>query len=107
MRTESGSSRPAMSTSVRAGLTAHSRVGLLLVVGLTALGLGTAQGAQKRTRAPSPPASPSILDLQTKVKATASKFIPSVVNIASTVVVRDQAFSDEGLPFGLIPELPP
>jgi serine protease Do len=29
------------------------------------------------------------------------------VNIASTVVVRDQAFTDEGLPFGLIPEAPP
>ncbi|MGH7251952.1 MAG: Do family serine endopeptidase [Nitrospiraceae bacterium] len=89
--------------SISARLTAHSRIGLPLCVALTALGLGAAEGAQKHARVPSP----SLLDLQAQVKATATKTIPSVVNIASTVVVRDQAFSDEGLPFGLIPELPP
>ncbi len=47
------------------------------------------------------------LDLQAQVKATAAKVIPAVVSIASTVVVRDQAFSDEGLPFGLFREPPP
>ena len=93
-----------MSIRVSERLTAHRKIGLPLFVALTALGLGAAEGAQKRAHVPSP--SPSLLDLQAQVKATASKTIPSVVNIASTVVVRDQAFSDEGLPFGLIPELP-
>ena len=41
-------------------------------------------------------------DLQNQVKATAIKVIPAVVSIASTVMVRDQAFSDETLPFGLL-----
>jgi serine protease Do len=40
------------------------------------------------------------------VKSTAAKVIPAVVSIASTVMVRDQAFSDEGLPFGLFKEPP-
>lgn len=46
-------------------------------------------------------------DLQNQVKATAIKVIPAVVSIASTVMVRDQAFSDETLPFGLFKEPPP
>lgn len=45
-------------------------------------------------------------DLQSQVKATALKVIPAVVSIASTVMVRDQAFSDETLPFGLFKEPP-
>jgi serine protease Do len=45
-------------------------------------------------------------DLQSQVKATANKVIPAVVSIASTVMVRDQAFSDEALPFGLFKEPP-
>ncbi|HKT33344.1 MAG TPA: Do family serine endopeptidase [Nitrospira sp.] len=45
-------------------------------------------------------------DLQSQVKSTATKVIPAVVSIASTVVVRDQAFSDETLPFGLFKEPP-
>lgn len=45
-------------------------------------------------------------DLQSQVKATATKVIPAVVSIASTVMVRDQAFSDEALPFGLFKEPP-
>jgi len=45
-------------------------------------------------------------DLQSQVKATATKVIPAVVSIASTVMVRDQAFSDETLPFGLFKEPP-
>src|SRR2546426_11432438 len=101
MRTASGSARRAMRWA------AHKQIGLPLFVAVTALGLGAAEGAQKHARVPSPSASPSLLDLQAQVKATATKTIPSVVNIASTVVVREQAFSDEGLPFGLIPELPP
>lgn len=45
-------------------------------------------------------------DLQSQVKATAIKVIPAVVSIASIVMVRDQAFSDETLPFGLFKEPP-
>jgi serine protease Do len=45
-------------------------------------------------------------DLQGQVKSTASKVIPAVVSIASTVMVRDQAFSDEALPFGMFKEPP-
>jgi serine protease Do len=46
-------------------------------------------------------------DLQVQVKGTAAKVIPAVVNIATTVLVRDQLFNDMGLPFGLFPEGPP
>ena len=45
-------------------------------------------------------------DLQNQVKATAHKVIPAVVSIASTVMVRDQTYSDEALPFGLFREPP-
>jgi len=45
-------------------------------------------------------------DLQSQVKTTANKVIPVVVSIASTVIVRDQAFSDDALPFGLFKEPP-
>lgn len=45
-------------------------------------------------------------DLQSQVKTTASKVIPAVVSIASTVMVRDQAFSDDALPFGLFKDPP-
>ncbi len=43
-------------------------------------------------------------DLQRQVKSTANRVIPAVVSIASTVMVRDQAFGDEALPFGLFKE---
>ena len=46
-------------------------------------------------------------DLQGQIKNTASKVTPAVVNIASTVIVRDQLFSDEGLPFGLFSQPAP
>ena len=45
-------------------------------------------------------------DLQSQVKTTATKVIPAVVSISSTVMVRDQAFSDETLPFGLFKDAP-
>ena len=45
-------------------------------------------------------------ELQAQIKGTAAKVIPAVVSIASTVMVRDQAFSDEALPFGLFKEPP-
>jgi len=46
-------------------------------------------------------------ELQAQVKATATKVIPAVVSIASTVMVRDQGLSDEALPFGLFRDAPP
>lgn len=46
-------------------------------------------------------------DLQAQVRSTAAKVIPAVVSIASTVVVHDQAFSEEGLPFGMFKDMPP
>ena len=46
-------------------------------------------------------------DLQAQVRSTAVKVIPAVVSIASTVMVQDQAFSDEGLPFGMFKDIPP
>jgi serine protease Do len=45
-------------------------------------------------------------DLQQQIKDTAAKVIPAVVSIASTVMVKDQAFSDESLPFGLFKDPP-
>jgi serine protease Do len=69
-----------------------------LLVGLVAPGLGLA-GTQQIPIATGH-------DLQAQVKATANKVIPAVVSIASTVMVRDQSFSDEALPFGLFKEPP-
>jgi len=45
-------------------------------------------------------------ELQSQVKAAANKVLPAVVSIASTVMVRDQTFSDEALPFGLFKDPP-
>jgi serine protease Do len=45
-------------------------------------------------------------ELQAQIKGAATKVIPAVVSIASTVMVRDQAFSDEALPFGLFKDAP-
>ena len=45
-------------------------------------------------------------ELQAQIKGDATKVIPAVVSIASTVMVRDQAFSDEALPFGLFKDAP-
>jgi len=47
------------------------------------------------------------LDLQAQIKATATKVIPGVVNISSTVIVRDQTPFDEGPLFGTLPQGPP
>jgi serine protease Do len=59
----------------------------------------------------SSPARPALVgtgvDLQAQVRTTAAKVIPAVVSIASTVVVHDQAFTDEGLPFGMFKDVPP
>ncbi|MFM8551013.1 MAG: trypsin-like peptidase domain-containing protein, partial [Nitrospiraceae bacterium] len=53
------------------------------------------------------PAKPAASDLQAQIRGAAAQVKPAIVNIAATVLVRDQALSDEGLPFGLFPEGPP
>jgi serine protease Do len=75
---------------------------LAAVLWTLSAGLAPVQGA-----AADRPPSPSVADLQARVKATAAKVLPAVVNIASTVVVRDQPFGDEGLPFGLFQDQAP
>ena len=41
------------------------------------------------------------------MRATAAGVLPAVVSIASTVIRHDQAFSDEGLPFRDVWDVPP
>ncbi|MFO0774686.1 MAG: Do family serine endopeptidase [Nitrospiraceae bacterium] len=45
-------------------------------------------------------------DLQQQIKSTAAKVIPAVVSIAATVMLPDQALSDESLPFGSFRDAP-
>ena len=74
----------------------RSKVTLRVVIGLclwASMGSGTALAGSRVI----PVAGGG--ELQAQVKATATKVIPAVVSIASTVMVRDQAFSDEALPF--------
>jgi serine protease Do len=71
----------------------HVIVGL---TGLVALWSGGVAISAEKQAGHTPPS-----DLQLQIKHTASKVTPAVVNIASTVVVRDPMFGDEGLPFGL------
>jgi serine protease Do len=76
---------------------------LRIVIGLCVWGLivgGTAQAGSRVI----PVAGGG--ELQAQVKATATKVTPAVVSIGSTVMVRDQAFSDEALPFGLFKDVP-
>jgi serine protease Do len=75
----------------------------LLLFACGILGLASSGEAEQPALTPHPSSS----DLQAQVKSAAARVSPAVVNIASTVVVREQAFSDEGLPFGLLQELPP
>ncbi|MDE3119137.1 MAG: Do family serine endopeptidase [Nitrospirota bacterium] len=85
--------------------TTISPASLLLAGLLAGLVLGRADGALAAKRdVPTPPAQ---ADLQAQIRGAASKVKPAIVNIAATVLVRDQALSDEGLPFGLFPEGPP
>lgn len=44
--------------------------------------------------------------LQIHIRTAAAKVTPAVVNIATTVAVREPGFSEEGLTFGLFPEPP-
>ena len=74
---------------------------LCAALGLGMLAVGTASGLDKTASVSSPS------DLQSQIKATAARVLPAVVNISSTMLVRDQTLSDEGLPFGMLQELPP
>ncbi len=73
-------------------------VGLAGLFGLALLWEGGPAMAAER------PSSSVLSDLQGQIKSTALKVTPAVVNIASTVVVRDPLFGDDGLPFGLYPQ---
>lgn len=75
-------------------------VAALLLVMLLGPALVSSHAGTKR-----PAASPQAArDLQTLIKATAAKVIPAVVTIASTVVIREPGYLEEGLPFGLFPD---
>ena len=84
--------------SVRAGL-------LAALLGVCSSGHEAAAGTAPLRARPMPVN--TIGDLQTQVRTTAAKVIPAVVSIASTVMVHDQTFSDEGLPFGMFKDVPP
>jgi serine protease Do len=85
-----------------------SRFVCTLVVPVLAWSLPAAAGTAHRDPVPLRPISvASASDLQSQVRTTAAKVIPAVVSIASTVVVHDQTFSDEGLPFGMFKDVPP
>lgn len=56
---------------------------------------------------PAPSSLPTTADLQAQLKAAAAKVMPAVVNISSTVLVREPAFFDEGPFFGMPPSPPP
>jgi len=71
----------------------------LAVAAMTSKGYGT-EGTL-------PSISTGHIDLQAQIKATAVKVIPGVVNISSTVLVRDQTPFDEGPLFGTLPQTPP
>ncbi|GKS57101.1 MucD [Nitrospira sp.] len=53
-----------------------------------------------------PNGSATVLDLQSQIKATSVRVLPAVVSIAATVVIPEQALSDESLPFGAFRDMP-
>jgi len=94
---------------VRAMSTSRSHPCLLAAGVLGALlGVGPAVSASSAESVTIRPSRVSTAgDLQAQVRATAAKVLPAVVSIASTVMVHDQAFTDEGLPFGMFKDVPP
>src|SRR6266545_1450788 len=83
-------------------------VGLAGPIGpIVLIGLALLWGGSPALSAEKPAAHSALSDLQGQIKHTASKVTPAVVNIASTVIVRDQMFGDEGLPFGLFSQPAP
>lgn len=75
------------------------------LLGLCLVAQAAAAGSASLAARPTPVN--TIGDLQAQVRNTAAKVIPAVVSIASTVMVHDQTFSDEGLPFGMFKDVPP
>ena len=89
--------------SPRSSGLAPSALAGLLAFGWIWCALPAGQATEPQPGGPSRTA----VDLQSQVKSTAAKVNPAVVNIASTVIVRDQTLTDEFLPFGLLPDAPP
>lgn len=83
-----------------------TRLSLWAIAGILLAGSGMV-GTEWAKAGRSVPVVNSTTDLQAQVRATAAKVIPAVVSIASTVVINEQAFSDEGLPFGLFKDTTP
>ncbi|MGH7230785.1 MAG: Do family serine endopeptidase [Nitrospiraceae bacterium] len=83
--------------------TSSRRLWLSVLFMLAFVGPGVSSAADNSL----PPSSPSHLDLQAKIKTTAVRVIPAVVNISSTVFVREQGVIDEGPLFGNLPMPPP
>ncbi len=80
------------------GCSARGLLSLVLLIALAEPGMSAAEEPHRTG------AIPIDRDLQTLVKETAARVRPAVVNLASTVFVRDRGFVDEGLPFGLFRE---
>jgi serine protease Do len=74
---------------------------LPFVVVLVVFGASAARGEGP------PSGSPPVADLQSQIKTTAVKVTPAVVNIASTVLVREPGILDDGPLFGTLPIPPP
>lgn len=74
----------------------------LCLAGLLVMPLGGTYAVESPSTPP-----PAVQDLQTQIKQTAAKAIPGVVNISSTVLIRDQTPFDEGPLFGTLPQPPP
>ena len=85
------------------GVGGWNRAILSILFGIWGIGvlLTETQAAER------PASSSAFSDLQSQIKNTASKVTPAVVNIASTVVVREPLFGDEVLPFGLFAQPAP
>ncbi|HEV8539945.1 MAG TPA: Do family serine endopeptidase [Nitrospiraceae bacterium] len=76
---------------------------LVVILMLGTIAAQPVAGADK----PAPGLQSSASDLQAQIKVTAAKVLPAVVNISSTMLVRDQPLNADGLPFGMLQELPP
>ena len=75
---------------------------ILSLVVLVVSGASPASGEGPPSGSP-----PAVADLQSQIKTTAGKVIPAVVNIASTVLVREPGILDDGPLFGTLPIPPP
>src|SRR6476661_4708832 len=82
----------------------HCRfVALALVLVVSTIVPGHAADAPAQTQ----PLPLGHIDLQAQIKTTAARVISGIVNISSTVFVREQTPFDEGPLFGTLPQGPP